>query len=142
MRNAAGSPSTPLTPTLPQSLDLRVALTSENKRFEEVRLWLNHTVECEDKCGMRWKDKKSRRDSKHGPKLCWPRREHLLPPMLYMQKDPNAAPVGMLFRLGKAVGVIVDHDTAYKISGKKPTPFNAGFWKQKHVRYVRAGARK
>ena len=94
---------------------------------------------------MRWKTVTARNGSKHGPKNCWSRRERLLPPMLRMQEDPNAAPVGMLFRLDEEVGVIVNRDTvgrdmAYKVyrsSEREPTPFSPGFWKNRLVEYVR-----
>ena len=90
---------------------------------------------------MRWKSESARKKSKHGSADCWPRREHLLPPMLPMQADPNAAPVGLMFRTGGEVGVIVDHDVAYKVPSQEPTQFPQGFWKHAEVTYVRAGSK-
>lgn len=101
-------------------------------------LWPKHRVSCEYSCGMRWKSESARTKSKHGSEYCWPRRNHLLPPMLPMQPDPNAAPVGLMFRAGGKIGVIVDHDIAYDVStSKNPKPFPEGWWKHTDVRYLR-----
>ena len=93
-----------------------------------ARLW--HAVE-----------ESARKKSKYGSADFWPRREHLLPPMLPMQAAPNAAPVGLMFRTGGEVGVIVDHDVAYKVPSQEPTPFPQGFWKHARVTYVSAGSK-
>ena len=48
--------------------------------------------------------------------------------MLPMQENPNMAPAGLMFRTGGEVGVIVDHNTAYKVYQQKRKLLRPHVW--------------